>query len=160
MKSIPLSRDLFAIVDDESYDNVNQYKWCATKGNKTWYATRNLIVNGKRTQISMHRYLLGASGKDKVDHVNGNGLDNTMGNLRIVTHQQNILNSTAHSGGTSKYKGVCWDKDRNKWRVQISKDGKRHHVGSFLTEDDAARAYDSAAIELFGEYAYINMKGE
>ncbi len=90
-----------------------------------------------------------------VDHINGNGLDNRRSNLRIVTKQQNTFNS-AHKGGTSKYKGVCLEKESGMWKAYITKDGKKKSIGRFALEDDAARAYDNEAISLFREHAKLN----
>jgi len=96
-----------------------------------------------------------------VDHINGNRLDNRKSNLRFVTNQQNIFNSQKRqliiSGGNpSKYKGVTWMTDRNKWRSRITLDGREFHLGVFESEQEAALAYNKAAIKFYGEYANLN----
>lgn len=89
-----------------------------------------------------------------VDHINGDPGDNRACNLRPATKSQNIANTRKRKGpATSKYKGVCYVKSADRWRAQITKDGVLRGLGSYVTEDEAAAAYASAAIELFGEYA-------
>jgi hypothetical protein len=87
-----------------------------------------------------------------VDHVNGNGLDNRRGNLRLATKSQNAQNRRKVNGTTSQYKGTTWDKHSNKWKAQIRHNGKLIHLGLFDTEADAHRAYCEKAKELFGEF--------
>lgn len=110
----------------------------------------------------MHQAIIGAAPKGYViDHINGNKLDNRRSNLRFVTHQQNTFNSkpkTNVSGRLcrSRFKGVTWRGDRHKWRSCITIDRKRHYIGLYDTEEEAAIAYNNAAIILFGEYANLN----
>lgn len=92
---------------------------------------------------------------DQIDHVNCIRDDNRIENLREATNQQNGMNSSSQFG-TSQYKGVCWDKHRNKWQAQIGINGKLKKLGRFEIEIEAARAYDRAAIEHFGIYAKLN----
>ena len=94
----------------------------------------------------------------QVDHINGNRLDNRKENLRLATPQQNQMNRKSHRNSTSKYKGVSWDKSRNKWRALIMIDNKYKHIGRYQDEREAALAYDKAARELFGEYAHLNFE--
>lgn len=101
----------------------------------------------------------------EVDHINSNPLDNRKSNLRIVTRQQNNWNASKtkvknNIKTSSKYKGVYWAGNDNKWRVEITKDCKRYRMGYFKNEEDAARAYNLKASELFGEYAKLNEIGE
>ena len=105
----------------------------------------------------MHREILNLTlgNKLRVDHKNCNGLDNQKQNLRFATKSQNGMNQKIRMG-TSKYKGVSWHKNRNKWAVWICNNGKRQYLGYFTNEVDAAQAYDRKAKELFGEYARLN----
>jgi hypothetical protein len=103
----------------------------------------------------MHRAVLGLSAGDRtrVDHKDHDTLDNRRSNLRVSTRSQNSANQLK-TRGTSKYKGVHKLKDR--WKAQIEVDGKKRYLGSFVREEEAARAYDAAAVEAFGEFALIN----
>ncbi len=90
------------------------------------------------------------------DHRNHNGLDNRLSNLRLCTSSQNARNQQARAGCTSKFKGVCWHKKDRKWQARITCNGNRMHLGSLDNEIDGAVTYDDKAIELFGEFAYLN----
>jgi hypothetical protein len=90
----------------------------------------------------------------QVDHISRDGLDNRKCNLRKATHTQNQINSISNRG-TSKYKGVSWDKSRSKWVGKLG-NGPDHFLGRFDSEEDAARAYDRAVIQKYGEFARPN----
>ena len=92
----------------------------------------------------------------EVDHIDGDVLNNRRGNLRIVTHQQNIANS-APRGGKSQYRGVYKNK-QGKWQAQLSSRGVRWSLGVFDSEDEAAKAYDERAKEVHGEFARLNLE--
>ena len=109
----------------------------------------------------MHRFILGLTDpKIKVDHINHNGLDNRKSNLRFGSHQHNVFNRRPNLHAVSLYKGVRWNTQRNKWMAYITIDGKGIYLGVFDNEEDAARAYDAKATEVFGEYAYLNFPEE
>ena len=153
-KTIKLTQGYETIVDAEDYEELNKYKWYYCIG----YAARVECKNGKRKPIYMHRIILGLGFGDKHqgDHINHNKLDNRKINLRTVTHQQNAMNGLPHKDGTSKHKGVGWHKGIRRWTARISVNRGQKHLGCFIDEDDAARAYNKAAEELFGEYAGLN----
>jgi hypothetical protein len=94
----------------------------------------------------------------QIDHIDGDGLNNQKSNLRIGTHQQNIMNRTKQRNNTSGYKGVSFDKSTNKFVAQIGYNKKGIHIGSFKTAILAARAYDVEAIKYHGEFANLNFK--
>jgi hypothetical protein len=90
MKEIKLTQGQVALVDDEDFEKINQFKWFAAKKGKTFYATRNITVNGKRKSALMHWYIM--DGKS-IDHIDRNGCNNCRNNLRFCTHQENQMNN-------------------------------------------------------------------
>lgn len=104
----------------------------------------------------MHREIMDVPKHLVCDHINHNGLDNRKNNLRTCTRQQNTHNQKPRKKGTSKYKGVDWNKRQKKWRARIYYRGKCHYLGYFNNEIDAALTYDKKAKELFGEFACLN----
>lgn len=158
-REIQLSQGKVALVDDEDYPLINQYKWHARKKpSGTWYAIRS--KNKKYVAIFMHRLILNIPEGFEVDHINGDGLDNRHCNLRIATHSQNHMNIKKYANKSSIFKGVCWDKQTNKWIVHIRLNRVMIHLGRFSDEVEAAREYDAKAKELFGEYAKLNFNDE
>ena len=157
MKQIPLSQGLFALVDDVDFDEFNQYKWSASKGHDTYYAIRVTTKDKKRTMHRLHRVIVQAPANSYVDHEDGNGLNCQRYNLRICDNSQNQGNSCSQKNSRSRYKGVSWHKQKNKWRAQICHQGKSYFLGLFTHEDDAAHAYDIKASELFGDFARLNI---
>lgn len=159
MKSIPLTKNQFAIVDDQDYEYLIQWKWYATMGNAGYYAKRASRKSGKQFDVLMARVILGVTdSKIFVDHKNQNTLDNRRENLRICSNAQNTCNRRSAKGSTSKYLGVSFFKKLRKWKAQTQKHGKRIYLGLFDKEEDAAKAYDTAAKQYHGEYANLNFK--
>lgn len=148
MKEIPLTQGKFALVDDDDYDWLNQWKWYANKGGNTFYACRHPnVASGKRTIITMHVDIMGKKEGLVTDHINGNGLDNRRINLRHVTHRQNLQNR--HGERSSKYPGVQWKKIQGGfWTAQFRHKEKCKHLGCFSDELDAYNAYCKAISEL------------
>jgi hypothetical protein len=144
--NIPLGRDRFALIDKADEPQVSQHKWIfASRG----YAFTR--IDG--VVMMMHRFIMDASADAEVDHIDGDGLNNQRYNLRVCSRAENAKNRHT-STGRSRFKGV-W-RDRSSWRATIWSDGKRSHLGSFVSERKAARAYDKAARELHGEFACTN----
>lgn len=104
----------------------------------------------------MHRLILNAPPDKVVDHISCNGLNNCRNNIRICTQSQNLQHARPQIG-TSKYKGVCYWKNRNGWRSRINVGGKEKHLGTFKEEKIAALVYNIAALKYFGEFAYQNI---
>lgn len=100
----------------------------------------------------VYLYHYGGPMKGYIDHVDGDKLNNSIENLRVVTPQQNVFNSKAQKGVSSKYKGVCWDKNRKKWRARIVIGGVEKYLGRYNSEEEANSAYRLAAQEFHGEY--------
>jgi hypothetical protein len=157
-KEIKLTKGKVAIVDDEDYEWLNQWKWYARESSGNWYASRREAGGRceKRALIHMHRLILGAESGQYPDHINHNGLDNRRENLRISTHSLNLANQRLQKGRSSRYKGVCFHKKRQNWIAGIKINQKRINLGYFPTETYAAKAYDNAAIKYFGEFAFTN----
>lgn len=154
MKEIELTQGKVALVDDEDYEALMQYKWFALYDGWNWYAKR-----GRRKsdglgpcKIWMHRIILKLADGERADHINRNGLDNQRSNLRVATRSQNAANSKRRSTNTSGYKRVSFRKDHGKWQAHI---GSRR-IGYFNTPLEAAIAYNEAALEFYGEFARIN----
>lgn len=159
MKQIQLTQEKVALVDDVDYDVLGQYKWHTLQRRHIFYAGRSVtIAKNKRRLERMHRVILGLQPNDKreIDHVDGNGLNNQRENLRRCTVTQNHQSQRKRKVGTSRYKGVRWYPRDCKWYSHIRVNGKGIHIGSFNLETDAARAYDSAAIKNFGDFALTN----
>lgn len=163
-REIPLTRGQVAIVDAADYEWISQWKWLASRGpnDRTFYASRTVYTpDGKKLTAKMHRVILGIDDPAIwVDHIDGNGLNNTRANLRAVTPEQNFRNRRIPANNTSGFKGVSWYAAREKWGAYITFDKKRMFLGLFLTAEEAARTYDDAALQLYGEYARLNFPRE
>lgn len=159
MKEIVLSQGKVASVDDDDFEYLSQWKWHARKGKNTFYAARNTSrKNPPKIVVLMHRAILNLKNTtDIADHIDRNGLNNCKSNLRIATGTQNNANATSAKNSTSKYLGVYWYKTRNKWKSEITKNRKNICLGYFPTEEDAAFAYNQAAIIYHGEFANLNI---
>lgn len=156
MREVPLSRGLVAIVDDEDFDRVTRLRWYATpvqQRERRFYAITSVASDGRSRTIYMHRLILNAGAKQIVDHANNDGLDNRRANIRIGTRSLNNANAR-WAVGKSGFRGVYQKSSR--WSVQIWRDGQRHTIGSFADKEDAARAYDAAALAFFGDFATLN----
>lgn len=157
MKEIPLTRGKVALVDDDDYGWLSNYKWYAQKGHNTYYAVRGrrAMTNQSHT-VYMHREING-TGK-QIDHRDGNGLNNQKFNLRECTSQQNQFNKRKARVGKSQYKGVFRYGSGKKWKAQIRHGYKSIHIGCYETQLAAAQAYDAKANELFGDFALPNFE--
>ena len=156
--STPKHPDTFALVDDEDYERINKYKWTPTNCNHKIYVQRKIYIKGfTDLTLLMHREIMRYVGGKEIDHINGNTLDNRKENLRRCTHSQNSMNKPKPTNNISGYKGVYFSKQKNKWHAEIRKEHKKHHIGFFINKIEAAKAYNQKALELFGEYAHLNI---
>lgn len=153
---VPLTQGLVALVDAKDYERVMAAGTRQThRSKRSAYAQRTVYSpgGGKRT-LFMHTFLTGWT---RVDHRNGDGLDNRRENLREATAQQNSANRQRNLNNASGFKGVGLDGRR--WRARIQVAGSPRHLGFFDTPEEAAKAYDDAALDLFGEFARPNFAG-
>lgn len=156
MRRIPLTRGLFAIVDNDDYHDLAQFSWRASPVSKTkpnkFRAQRSYVDPFGRSLVE--RMHVRITGFKMTDHINGNSLDNRRSNLREATPSDNRCN-VAKSKGQSFYKGVS-PTTSGKWRAGIRRDGVSLHLGTFDDELTAALAYDEAARNLHGRFARLN----
>lgn len=153
-RRIKLTKGKFALVDSEDYAELNKYDWQIIEDRSgNFYAVR---IDSSRI-VRMHRQVMNYPAGDIIDHKNGDGLNNTRRNLRIVTVSQNARNCRKTlKKCSSKYKGVSLNINENRWVAYITYKRKRIHLGYFDSEIDAARAYDAAAKKYFGDFAWLN----
>jgi hypothetical protein len=165
IRYIPLTHGLYAIVDAQDYEKLSQHKWYARfhESGKTVYAARTTSYRDqsgrlRSRMILMHREIMNPPDGMVVDHINGNGINNRRCNMRNCTQFQNTHNARPRTDGKSRFIGV--DRHRDKWRARVSYKGRKHHVGLFDDQVEAAKARDRKAIELFGQYARLNFPQE
>lgn len=149
---VPLTQGYIALIDADRAELVSKYAWYVLTGYH--YAATRCPDSGKI--IYMHRLLTNAPSGYHVDHINGDVRDNRSVNLRVCTHSNNLCNQPIRRNNTSGYKGVSFRKDTKKWQAKIRVACKQHHLGYFLTKEDAALVYNEAAIRLHGEFAVLN----
>jgi hypothetical protein len=167
MKEIQCTKGRVAIVSDEDYELLNKFRWQGSVYPQVALRRRN----GKTTTVSMHTFILRGPSELVIDHINGDTYDNRRENLRLVTHQQNMTNSKKHKiTPHNPYKGVHaanyvryglplgkrGKKRQDPWKASICIEGKNYLIGKFKTAEEAAEAYDRAALEAFGDYARLN----
>jgi hypothetical protein len=149
-REIILTRGFVAIVDDEDFDRLSQWKWhYSTSG----YAVRR---NGHGSAY-LHRAVIDAPRGMVVDHIDRNALNNVRANLRVCTPQQNAWNRRRQHSTALPFKGVSVEPTMpHVWRARICVNGEIKRLGAYDTPEAAARAYDAAARRYFGEFAYLN----
>jgi HNH endonuclease/AP2 domain len=152
------ARHLF-LIDAEDLPKISEFKWSVSSDGDGRMCVSTRI--GKK-KIYLHRMLLDAPDGQRVDHRNGDPLDNRKANLRLATYQQNMFNrrkakTYGNKPTTSSFKGVSWDNSCGRYKAQIMKDRVNHNLGRFRDQRSAAMAYARAAQEMFGEFAYTNL---
>lgn len=154
MKKIKLNGKLgegkYAIVDDSDWSLVSKYRWYLLK---LGYVVRSV---GRNKKQFLHREIMQPPKGFEVDHINGDRLDNRRAKLRICTHSQNGKNLKKRKNNKFGLKGVGWARREQMYRARIMVNYKDIHLGYFHTVKDAAKAYNEAARQYFGEYARLN----
>jgi predicted RNA methylase len=150
MKELPVKWNRLTKVDDEDYERFKNFRWHFA-GNG--YVARTVE---RFTTIFLHDEIMKPPVGFQVDHIDRDKLNNQQSNLRVCTRSQNVQNSNLRSTNTSGYRGVFFENNTDKWVARITKDYRKRFLGRFDTAVDAARAYDKAACELFGEHAALN----
>lgn len=155
MKLIPLTKNKFSMVDDEDFESLSRLRWHLAHG----YASRT-GKKGEPTNVTIHRVVMNAKPDDIVDHIDGDSLNNQKSNLRFCTKRENARNSKLAASNASGFKGVHLSHSFRppRWVAQIKIPHTRKYLGNFKTPEDAARAYDTAAIEHHQEFANTNQK--
>jgi hypothetical protein len=154
---IPLTKGHIAVIDECDTD-LNALKWCAREGDTGVWGVRGERVDGKLVTIKLHNVIMERmigrtlAVDERVDHVDCNGLNNRRENLRIATHQQNMMNRRVGKHNRSGYKGVS--KKKAGWTATITVSGKQHYLGLFRSPELAHNAYVEAAKQYFGEFAH------
>lgn len=162
---LTLTKGYTTVIDAADYDRVSAWKWSASVTNDgKVYAVRGEHVgmrDGRHItrRVHLHRFLMKAPKGVQVDHEDGNTLNNRRStNLRFASREQNMWNRTRQANCSSGFKGV--ERSGNRWAARIRALGVRHHLGTFSTPEEAARAYDAAALQLHGEFAWLNFPEE
>lgn len=167
-RQIDLGNGLFAVIDECDWEAAHtvgfscgliwtgciaDHPWRPLAKGHTTYA--RVCLHGS-LELRLHRVIADATRDQIVDHIDGNGLNCIRSNLRVTDFTGNARNRRKGDNCTSRYKGVALHKQSGKWSAQIKVRGEKKHLGLFPIEEDAARAYDAAAIAAFGEFASLN----
>lgn len=154
---VPVRGGMFALVDAGDSAAVLAHKWHPQRRHDggAVYAQTSLFAGGLERPISLHRFILQPPPGMVVDHISGDGLDNRRANLRICTQHQNAHN-TYRPRGRSRFKGVTWHKQMQKWQAEICIRGKHIYLGLFSDEVEAARVRDAFALAELGSFARLN----
>lgn len=152
---VELTKGFTAIIDAADVPLVEGFLWKAKTQDGITYA-----MAGRGSDIRMHRVIMSPPADMVIDHIDGDGLNNRRSNLRICTSTENVRNSKKYTKANchSPFKGVI-RRPNGKWGAQIMRDGVKVNLGSYSTPELAARAYDMAAREYFGEFARPNFRG-
>jgi|WetSurMetagenome_2_1015567.scaffolds.fasta_scaffold284616_1 hypothetical protein len=149
---INLTQNKFAIIDENDFEKVNQFKWHFDGR----YASRNVPKYENNKSKGMHRFILNPSKGMEVDHKNLNSLDNRRSNLRIATRSQNMMNRDATRVSKTGVKGVSWNKRDKRWVANLKLLSKTIYLGSFKDIESAKIAYNNGAKKYCGKFARLN----
>jgi hypothetical protein len=156
MKNLILARGDMAILDDEDFDRLHEFKWyskCNSSG--IVYAQASVCIYPEWKKLFLHREVMNVEdSRVWIDHIDRNGLNCQKSNLRLCNASQNGANSSKRSNNTSGFKGVYWH--HGSWYAAIRVNYKKIYVCGLASAEDAARAYDKMAVEHFGNFANLN----
>jgi hypothetical protein len=149
------------LVDEADLALVADWNWWSqTAGDAVYVRGYRIGQWGAGSHSYLHRHLCGLGPwretRLDVDHVNRNPLDNRRRNLRVVTRSRNLLNTVVRAGGSSRFRGVSLDRRSGKWKAYIKVNGRHRHLGLFAVEEEAARAYNVAALAAWDDAAPLN----
>ncbi len=135
----------YKIYENGDVENVKTKRILKPQTNRYGYLYVRLSKDGKTKFMNIHRlialhYIPNPENKKCIDHIDRNRKNNSIDNLRWATCSENNINTPIR--GKSKYRGVCFFKQTNKWMATIRIDRKQKHIGYFLTEIEAAKAYN------------------
>jgi hypothetical protein len=153
---VPLTHEKYATVDIADLPLVANHTWHSMWNGWNWYAVRWRTADDPPGAKNIYMHQVICPSPTGVDHRDRNGLNNRRSNLRPATNQQNIANAGMFRSNNSGYRGVGWFKPHGLWRARIKINQVDTHLGYFRSPEDAARAYDAAAREAFGEFAFVN----
>ena len=157
-KCIEVAEAIFDLKYKELIE-VFDLKWCLSNG---YVMSIWCDQDGRSWTIFLHQLIIHLSGQiveknQEIDHKDGKRLNNLEDNLRVCDRSQNQHNRRQQKNNTSGQKCITWNKNRKKWQVRITKDYEPIDLGCFDTKEDAAKAYNAAAIKYFGEFAVLNI---
>lgn len=139
------------LISKESIDLVKDHKWRLTTNGYVYTSIK--VSKGKYKALSLPRFILDAKEGEVVDHINHNPLDNRLDNLRKCTQQENMMNGIVRKHNTSGVTGVSWNKEREKWEVEICVNKKRIKLGRYTDKEEAIQVRKEAERKYFGEFA-------
>ena len=157
-RTIQLTRGLNTLIDEADFETVCHLRWHIRGTGNNSYATHSEPTGStpKHRPVRLHRLLTSTADDKRIDHKNGDRLDNRKYNLRTATRLENNRNIHVPKG-KSRFKGVIWDASKNCWKARIGIEGKALYLGSSQTEEECALLYDAAARKFFGEFACTNL---
>lgn len=141
-----------AVVDYEDFERLSKISW---RLNVDTVRRAGTVLGGVKS-ITLANTVMKDYSDFKYDHKDNNKLNNKKDNLRLCTHSENMCNRLKFKNCSSKYKGVSWNTKNNKWMAYVCKNSKQHYLGLFEIEIDAAKAYNTKALELHSEFALLN----
>jgi hypothetical protein len=147
------------LVSNSSQSEIGKIAGCVDSS--IGYRNISITIDGKAHKFKAHRlawlYVYGVWPAKNIDHIDRNKLNNRISNLREATQQENMRNYTKQPNKSSRYLGVSWHKVRKKWQAKILLNNGPKYLGIFTSEEEAALAYDKAALERDSRFVSTNI---